>query len=91
MPDVAMPSTKNFCPAKNRMRRGVTEIAVAASVGPYLMECVPTRIASPAESVLFSAELVSIIGYKRSFQLFIKWKIPSVTKAGFDNGRVIVL
>ena len=62
IPDVAIPSMKNFCPNKNSSNSGRIAITVAASVGPYLIELLPTRIASPADSVRISTELVSIIG-----------------------------
>lgn len=62
IPDVAIPSIKNLWQNRNSIINGAIDITVAASVGPYLMELLPTRIASPADSVLFSTELVSIIG-----------------------------
>ena len=44
------------------MSSGATEITVAARVGPNLIELLPTSIASPADRVRMSTELVSIIG-----------------------------
>ena len=60
IPDVAIPSIKNLWQNRNSIINGAIDITVAASVGPYLMELLPTRIASPADSVLFSTELVSM-------------------------------
>lgn len=54
MPDVAIPSIKNRCPNKNRIRSGAIEITVAASVGPNLIELLPTSTARPADKVRIS-------------------------------------
>ena len=69
---VAIPSTKYLWQKIYMIKSGINEIMVAANVGPYFIALFPTSTARPADKVLISAELVSISGHNKSFQLFIK-------------------
>ena len=52
IPEVDIPSMKNFCPNKNKIINGAIDNTVAASVGPYFIELLPTNVAKPADKVL---------------------------------------
>ena len=50
----------------------------------------PLKFASPIGSVLIESELVMINGHMKLFQVVIKVKIESVTRAGIARGSAIL-
>ncbi len=73
---------------KNTTTMGITLSVVPAINGPYSTKCCLLKVARASCRVIFSVELMTINGHKKSLQLDIKMIIANTARAGFIFGRI---